>query len=87
MLNTNKTININGTSVIEGQVVVYMSASLSTDGSTNENINKNISNQSLYEANKLEVRKDMRDFEDLVYAEQDKLDTAVSEVKTGKVGK
>lgn len=87
MLNTNKTININGTSVIEGQVVVYMSASLSTDGSTNENINKNISNQSLYEANKTEVRQDMRDFEDLVYTEQDRLDTVVVGVKTGKVGK
>lgn len=87
MLNTNKTININGNSVIDRQVVVYMNASLSTDGSTNENINKNISNQSLYEANKLEVRKDMRDFEDLVYTEQDKLNTSMSELKTRKVGK
>ena len=87
MLNTNKTININGNSMIDGQVVVYMSASLSTDGSTNENINKNISNQSLYELNKTEVRKDMRDFEDLVYAEQDKLDDVVVVAKAGKVGK
>ena len=52
MLNTNKTININGTSVIDGQIVVYMSASLSTDGSTNENINKNIQNQTLYDCKK-----------------------------------
>lgn len=87
MLNTNKTININGTSVIDGQVVVYMSASLSTDGSTNENINKNINNQTLYEANKVAVRQDMRNFEDLVYSEQDKLDTSMSELKTRKVGK
>ena len=87
MLNTNKTINISGNSVIDGQVVVYMNASLSTDGSTNENINKNINNQTLYEANKVEVRKDMRDFEDLVYEEQDKLDTAMAELTTRKVGK
>ena len=87
MLNTNKTINISGNSVIDGQVVVYMNASLSTDGSTNENINKNINNQTLYEANKGEVRKDMRDFEDLVYEEQDKLDTAMAELTTRKVGK
>lgn len=87
MLNTNKTININGTSTIEGQVVVYMSASLSTDGSTNENINKNIQNQILYEANKVAVRQDMRNFEDLVYSEQDKLDTSMSELKTRKAGK
>lgn len=73
MLNTNKTINLSGTSSIDGQVVVYMSASLSTDGSTQENINKSVQNQELYSKNKVAIRKDMRDFEDLVYAEQDKL--------------
>ncbi|AUN14105.1 hypothetical protein [Paraclostridium sordellii] len=73
MLNTNKTINISGTSSIDGQVVVYMSASLSTDGTTQENINKSVQNQDLYSKNKEAIRKDMRDFEDLVYAEQDKL--------------
>lgn len=73
MLKTSKSITINGTSTIEGQIVVYMNASLSTDGSTNASINKNISNQELYSLNKDEVRKDMRDFEDLVFEEQDKL--------------
>lgn len=73
MLNTNKTITISGTSSIDGQVVVYMSASLSTNGSTQENINKLVQNQELYSKNKVAIRKDMRDFEDLVYAEQDKL--------------
>ncbi len=73
MLKTSKSITINGTSTIEGQMAVYMNASLSTDGSTNASINKNISNQELYNLNKDEVRKDMRDFEDLVFAEQDKL--------------
>lgn len=73
MLNSNKTINLSGTSSIDGQVVVYMSASLSTDGSTQENINKSVQNQELYSKNKVAIRKDMRDFEDLVYAEQDKL--------------
>lgn len=77
MLKTNKTININGTSIIDGQLVVHMSAILSTDGNTNENINKNIQNQSLYESNKSQVRQDMRDFEDLVYAEQDKLENNI----------
>lgn len=77
MLKTNKTININGTSIIDGQLVVHMSAILSTDGNTNENINKNIQNQSLYESNKSQVRQDMRDFEDLVYVEQDKLENNI----------
>ncbi|CEQ27115.1 hypothetical protein [Paraclostridium sordellii] len=73
MLNTNKTITISGTSTIDGQVVVYMSASLSTDGTTQENISKSVQNQELYSKNKEAIRKDMRDFEDVVYAEQDKL--------------
>lgn len=73
MLKTGKTITINGSSVVDGQIVVYMNASLSTDGTSNENINKNIQNQELYVTNKEAVRKDMRDFEDLVFAEQDKL--------------
>ncbi|MBZ6007314.1 hypothetical protein K1514_15585 [Paraclostridium bifermentans] len=73
MLKTGKTITINGSSVVDGQIVVYMNASLSTDGTSNENINKNIQNQELYSNNKDAVRKDMRDFEDLVFAEQDKL--------------
>lgn len=73
MLNTNKTITISGTSTIDGQTVVYMSASLSTDGTTQENINKVVQNQDLYNKNKEAIRKDMRNFEDAVYAEQDKL--------------
>lgn len=73
MLKTGKTITINGSAVVDGQIVVYMNASLSTDGTSNENINKNIQNQELYSNNKDAVRKDMRDFEDLVFAEQDKL--------------
>lgn len=73
MLKTGRTITINGNSMIDDKIVVYMNATLNTDGSSNENINKNIQNQELYSNNKEAVRKDMRDFEDLVFAEQDKL--------------
>lgn len=73
MLNTNKIITINGNSMMDDKIVVYMNATLNTDGSSNETINKNIQNQELYASNKEAVRKDMRDFEDLVFAEQDKL--------------
>ena len=85
MLNTTKTINLNGESKIGEQVAATMYATLSTNGSGNENINKTILNQELYNENKTEVRKDMREFEDLVYAEQDRLDVDVT--KTEKVGK
>lgn len=73
MLKAGRTITINGNSMIDDKIVVYMNATLNTDGSSNENINKNIQNQELYVSNKEAVRKDMRDFEDLVFAEQDKL--------------
>lgn len=83
MLNTSKSITISGQSIMEGQVVAYMTANLSTDGKANENINKTIQNQTLYDANKESVRKDMRDFEDLVYAEQDKLVKTVESTNGG----
>lgn len=82
MLKTNKNITLNGTSEINGVQVVYMSASISTDGN-NANINKNIINQELYSTNKVEVRKDMEDFEAVVYAVEDELvkDVALSVAK------
>lgn len=39
---------MNATSEIEGQVAIYMSTSIGTDGNTNANINKSIANQELY---------------------------------------
>lgn len=82
MLRANKNITLNGTSEIDGQVVVYMSASISTDGSTNANINKSIANQELYAANKVAVRADMAEFEKEVYKVEDELNPA-----SRKVGK
>lgn len=84
MLSTNKTITIVGNSVIDGQIVVYMNASLSTDGKANESISKTIQIPTLYESNKDAVRKDMRDFEDLVYAEQDELSKTIESTNGGK---
>ncbi|MGL4571977.1 MAG: hypothetical protein ACRCVJ_13030 [Clostridium sp.] len=72
MLKVNKNITLNGTSEVNGVQVVYMSASISTDGN-NANINKNITNQEVYNANKSEVRKDMAEFEDAVYLVEDEL--------------
>lgn len=76
MLKINKTININGTSEIDGQTVVYMNASISTDGNTNANINKNITNQELYNTHKSTVRSDMASFEEEVYKVEDELSPA-----------
>lgn len=53
-----------------------MNASISTDGNTNANINKNVTNKELYDANKEAVREDMKQFETEVYKVEDSLNTA-----------
>lgn len=73
MLILNKNISLNGVSQIDGQPVVYMSANLSTDGTSSNNVNKSISNRELYNANKAQVRQDMADFENTVYQVEDEL--------------
>lgn len=73
MLKVNKNITLTGTSEIEGQQVAYMSASLSTDGNGNANVSRTITNQELYNANKVAARKDMNDFELEVYKLEDEI--------------
>lgn len=72
MLKTTKQIQVTGSSQINGEQAVFMSATLSSDGN-NASINKSITNKELYEANKVEVRKDMHDFELQVYTIEDEL--------------
>lgn len=73
MLNVSKNITLSGTSVIEGVQVAYMSASISTDGGNGANINKTITNQEVYNANKVAVRADIAEFENKVYEIEDEL--------------
>lgn len=73
MLKTNKSISLVGQSTIEGQQVVYMSATISTDGSNSGNVNRCIQNQELYNANKVEVRADMDEFDKIVYETEDSI--------------
>lgn len=78
MLNINKNITLSGTSVIDGVQVAYMSASISTDGGNGANVNKTITNQEVYNANKVAVRADIAEFETKVYEVEDEL-TKVTE--------
>lgn len=92
MLTVNKNITLSGTSVIDGVQVVYMSASISTDGGTGANVNKTITNQELYNANKTQIRADIAEFEQEVYKVEDELletkTLAISSTKSNKkVGK
>lgn len=80
MLKTNKNITIVGQSFIEDKQVVYMSANISTDGSSNASINTSIMNESIYNANKVECRKDIADFQTIVYATQDEIGESKDQV-------
>lgn len=73
MLNVSKNITLSGTSVIDGVQVAYMSASISTDGGNGANVNKTITNQEVYNANKVQVRADIAEFEQQVYKIEDEL--------------
>ena len=73
MLNINKNITLSGTSMIDLKQVAYMSATISTNGGSGANINKNITNQELYKANKEQVRADIAEFEKEVYKIEDEL--------------
>ncbi len=71
-LTTKKNVTITGVSTIEGQQVAYFNATIPQDEGTSS-INRTVTNQTLYEANKTEVRADERAFQDKVYEVEDSL--------------
>lgn len=75
MLELNKNISLTGTSIIEGVQVAYMNATISSDGG-GANVNKTITNQEAYNANKVQVRADIAAFEQEVYKVEDELVSA-----------
>lgn len=95
MLNINKNITLSGVSTIDGVQVAYMSATITTNGTNGANVNKTITNQELYNANKEQVRADVSQFEQEVYKVEDEalavktleISSQGLEVKTKKVGK
>lgn len=62
--------SMNFNSVIDGKLTVYMSAQIPENGSANTSIA--VQDRELYEANKAECRKDIEEFNKLVYAMEDK---------------
>lgn len=78
MLQKTKQITVTGNSIINGQPVVNITATIPSDTCV-ANINQYVHDSELYEENKTEVRKDLREFTDLVYEIEDEL-TAESAV-------
>lgn len=54
VLDVKKAISITGESKINGQRVIYFSATVTTDSAGNTNINQQIENQTLYRQNREE---------------------------------
>ncbi|NMV57061.1 hypothetical protein FOL87_00165 [Lactobacillus reuteri] len=76
-LQKTKSISLEGKSMVNGTVVVRMTASLSTTGST-DSVNQYVQNVDLYNANKRDVRKDISEFQDYVYEQQDAIDAEIA---------
>ncbi|MBW7985198.1 hypothetical protein E0700_02290 [Lactobacillus helveticus] len=75
MLEKSKAISFSGRSMINNQLVATFSANVydtSELRNDNDNISMVITDNTLYEANKDAVRKDLQDFQSIVWAEQDK---------------
>lgn len=70
MLKTTKSITLNGQSMIGDVQVVNLSATI-PDNTGVGNISQYVQNTELYDANKAAVRKDIRDFQDMVYEIED----------------
>ena len=72
----NKSVSITATSqTADGRAIAYFSANVSESGTSS---NVNIQNQDLYEANKVQVRKDKTDFDNAVYAVEDEQEASQS---------
>lgn len=71
-LETQQTVSITGTSKINGQMVANFSANI-PQNEGNSSINLNIVSQSLYDANRIEVRADQAAFQSKVYEIEDSL--------------
>lgn len=76
MLKKTKSTSLTGESQINGTTVVRMTASLSTEGGS-DYVNQSVTNVELYNANKREVRKDIADFQNYVFEQQDAIDAEI----------
>lgn len=70
VLSTKKSITLTGNSSIDGQQVVYLSATIPSDTGVG-NISQSIQNPELYDANKPAVRADIAEFTQKVYDLED----------------
>ena len=78
MLEKQKEITLTGQAMVDGQVAVRLTAKVSTDPAQNY-INQSVQNLALYNKNRVQVRKDMNEFQDYVFEHEDQIATEISE--------
>lgn len=70
-LKVDKSVTLTGQSLIDGQQAVYLNANITTETVGSSTISQNISNQELYNANRVACRKDISEFQEMVYEVED----------------
>lgn len=70
-LKITKSTSLQGQSVVDGQTVIYLSASISIENLGNSTVSQSIQNQELYAANKDACRADIAEFQNAVFDEED----------------
>lgn len=73
-LEKSKSMTLTGVSKVGNDIVVSLTANLSTDSNSSDYVNQSVRNPALYVKNKREVRKDISEFQDYVYDQQDQID-------------
>ncbi len=69
MLKGSKSVSLSFQSMVGDQVAIYMSAQILENGKSNSNMT--IQDLELYEANKTECRKDMNEFNNMLWELED----------------
>jgi len=72
-LNINKSISLTGESKIDGKQVIYLSADIRKENAGSTSVTQSFSDQELYKTNLRECRKDVLDFQNLVWEIEDKI--------------
>lgn len=75
-LTTKKSTTLTGQSMIGDRQAVYYRAEISEENGTST-LNQAITDQALYEANRVECRNDFRAFQDAVWEIEDQLEVGV----------
>lgn len=71
-LTVKKSSTLNGESRVNGELVLTMTAEISSDHLGNSYVRQAITDQELYAKNRSECRKDVSDFQERVYLIEDK---------------